>query len=476
MLTNLAMHRCAKKMKTEEAKPEAREEEEEEGFPEEPKAGPSVPDSAGQKGGEKVFAKFMRWMVRNEMGSDKTASLYLSALKTFFLDYEEKHPSYSANDLLCPVETSTFLPSPISYLLSPDLTVHVRKTFYNAYQKFIEFLLDRFDSLFLMAKRISNDDKNLYKNNLLSIRAKLREKRKKVFKDSAMASLQVQSERMKDDDNLTFNTQAMVRIIRDFMATKKMKEYKKTFASNSEDCYRKIAKSSGLPTLEVRNLAIVLLHIFGGGKRADALMNLLIKEFDNRHEVSGMIQISVFKHKTAQSGSALISYEKDSLTDVVMNVYRHHFRVMLQPKLESNQDSDWCRPLEENDFFFVSDQAKQLRRCTPALEWMRNVLIQSYPENYNLQFFKGFTSGAFQKAWANMGEELEDATLRDYGPKSLDHSRAVTEKYYLNKRMATTANFSKAVAKAIRREDDESASGGSTSEEDDARSAQVRTL
>jgi hypothetical protein len=148
-------------------------------------------------------------------------------------------------------------------------------------------------------------------------------------------------------------------------------------------------------------------------------MNLLIKEFDNRHEVSGMIQISVFKHKMAQSGSALISYEKDSLTDVVMNVYRHHFRVLLQPKLESNQDSDWCRPLEENDFFFVSDQAKQLKRCNPALEWVRDVLIQSYPENYNLQFFKGFTSGAFRKAWANMGEELEDTTLRAITAQSL---------------------------------------------------------
>jgi hypothetical protein len=58
----------------------------------------------------------------------------------------------------------------------------------------------------------------------------------------------------------------------------------------------------------------------------------------------------------------------------------------------------------------------------------------------------------------------------------LDHSRVVTEKYYLNKRMATTANFSKAVAKAIRKEDNESASGGSTSEDDDAQSVQVRTL
>ena len=152
------------------------------------------------------------------------------------------------------------------------------------------------------------------------------------------------------------------------------------------------------------------------------------------------------------------------------------FRVLLQPKLESNQDSDWCLPLEENDFFFITNQAKQLKRCNPVLEWMRDVLIQSYPENYNLQFFKGFTSGAFRKAWANMGEELEDTTLRDYGPKSLDHSRAVMEKYYLNKRMATTANFSKAVAKAIRKEDNESASGGSTLEDDDAQSAQVQTL
>jgi hypothetical protein len=78
-----------------------------------------------------------------------------------------------------------------------------------------------------------------------------------------------------------------------------------------------------------------------------------------------------------------------------------------------------------------------------------DVLIKLYPKKYNFQYFKGFTSSAFQKTWANMGEELEDPSLRDYGPKSLDHSRVVTEKFYLNKRMATTANFSKAVAKAI---------------------------
>jgi hypothetical protein len=110
--------------------------------------------------------------------------------------------------------------------------------------------------------------------------------------------------------------------------------------------------------------------------------------------------------------------------------------------------------LKKKTSFFVLDQAKQLKRCTPALEWMRDVLIKLYPEKYNFQYFKGFTSSTFRKTWANMGEELEDPSLRDYGPKSLDNSRVVTEKFYLNKRMATTANFSKAVAKAIGNDDD----------------------
>jgi len=208
----------------------------------------------------------------------------------------------------------------------------------------------------------------------------------------------------------------------------------------------------GLQTLEVRNLAIVLLHIFSNSNRADALMNMLIKEFDNRH---GLIQISVFKHKTAQSGSALISFKKDSPTDIVMNVFRLHFSILLQPKIQSNRESDWCPPLIEDDFFFVSDQAKQIKRCTTALDWMRDVLIKSYPDKKNLKYFKGFISGTFRKTWANMGEHLEDPTLRDYSPKSLDHSCEVTEKFYLNKRMANTANFSKAVGKAIGHNDGE---------------------
>jgi len=160
---NAEMH----KKRSETTKEDAQEEEE--GLAEEPQAEPSVPTSTGEKKGDNIFAKFKHWMVKNDMGSEKTASLYLSSLKSFFLEYKEKNQTYAANDLLCPVDTSTFLPSPISYLLSPDLTVHIRKTFYNAYQKFIEFLSDRFDSLFLMAKHITNDDKNLFKNNLLSI-------------------------------------------------------------------------------------------------------------------------------------------------------------------------------------------------------------------------------------------------------------------------------------------------------------------
>jgi hypothetical protein len=55
-----------------------------------------------------------------------------------------------------------------------------------------------------------------------------------------MVTLQVQSVRMKDEENLMFNTQAMVSIIRDFMATKVVKDYEKIFASNTEECYKKL--------------------------------------------------------------------------------------------------------------------------------------------------------------------------------------------------------------------------------------------
>jgi hypothetical protein len=83
-----------------------------------------------------------------------------------------------------------------------------------------------------------------------------------------------------------------------------------------------VSKTNALGTLKVRNLAICLCHIFGGGKRADAYMNMLVSELDDRKEVDGSIQISVFRHKTTQSGSALISYEKGSFTDVFKTMYR----------------------------------------------------------------------------------------------------------------------------------------------------------
>jgi hypothetical protein len=54
-------------------------------------------------------------------------------------------------------------------------------------------------------------------------------------------------------------------------------------------------------------------------------MNMLISEFGKRKEVKGVVLILVFKHKTSQSDSALISTEKGLLTDVVMTIYRGHF-------------------------------------------------------------------------------------------------------------------------------------------------------
>jgi hypothetical protein len=83
--------------------------------------------------------------------------------------------------------------------------------------------------------------------------------------------------------------------------------------------------------------------------------------------------------------------------------------------------------------------------------------------------FQGFTSGAFRKAWANIGEELDDPSLKEAGPKAMDHSRSVTERFYLSTRMKNTVAFSKAVGKNFiagkNREEEEEMSGSSSGDE-----------
>jgi len=97
---------------------------------------------------------------------------------------------------------------------------------------------------------------------------------------------------------------------------------------------------------------------------------------------------------------------------------------------------------------------------------MSDILIKSYPDEFKLESFKGFTSGAFRKAWANIGEDLDDADLKEAGPKSMDHSRLVTERFYLCTRMKNTAAFSKTVGKnfmAKKKEDGDAEMSGSSS-------------
>jgi hypothetical protein len=127
---------------------------------------------------------------------------------------------------------------------------------------------------------------------------------------------------MTDKSNLKFNTASMVNIIQKFLLSEAVQQYMKMFKAVDEKTDAKVSQTNALGTLEVRNLAICLCHIFGGGKRADAYMNMLVSEFDKRKEVDSSIQINVFKHKTAQSGSVLISYEKGSFTDVIMTMYK----------------------------------------------------------------------------------------------------------------------------------------------------------
>jgi hypothetical protein len=203
----------------------------------------------------------------------------------------------------------------------------------------------RFDAIFLIDTKITNEEKYLYRQNFDSVHARLRSKRKKIFKEAQFTSLKNQADKMTDKSNLKFNTASMVNIIQNFQSSEAVQQYIKMFKAVDEKTDAKVSKTNALGTLEVRNLAICLCHIFGGGKRANAYMNMLVSEFDKRKEVDGSIQISVFKHKTAQSGSVLISYEKGSFTDIVMTKYRRHFRICLQPKLASDDATNILVPL-----------------------------------------------------------------------------------------------------------------------------------
>jgi len=375
------MHKCPKKMKAEEEEEKVVEE-----AANMEDVGMNLPQF--DKGAQQICLKFQEWMTSNDMGSENTTNLYVAQVKAFLVHYEDKNPSYVADNLLSPVSTKTLLPMPIEYLLAPERSAHSKKNLYSGLQKFIEFLSYRFDAFYLIDPKITNEEKYLYKQNFDSIHARLRSKRKKIFKEAHLTSIKSQADKMTDESNLKFNTASMVNIIQKFLSSEAVQEYMKMFKAVDEKTDAKVRKTNALGTLEVRNLAICLCHIFGGGKRADAFMNMLVSEFDERKGIDGSIQISVFKHKTAQSGSALILYEKGSFTDVIMTMYRRHFRIRLQPKLASDDATNILLPLQDDDFFFVSDQARKFKRLTPALEWMRDLLIRSYPDDFSLDSFK----------------------------------------------------------------------------------------
>ncbi len=49
--------------------------------------------------------------------------------------------------------------------------------------------------------------------------------------------------------------------------------------------------------------------------------------------------------------------------------------------------------------------------------------------------------------WANLAEELPEEKIRECAPKAVDHSKGVTEKFYLSKRHVEAARFTKAMTK-----------------------------
>jgi hypothetical protein len=102
-----------------------------------------------------------------------------------------------------------------------------------------------------------------------------------------------QADKMTDQTNLKFNTASMVNIIQKFLSSKAVQHYMKMFKAVDEKTDAKLRKTNTLGTLKVRNLAICLCHIFGGGKRADAFMNMLVSEFNERMEVDSSVQTCI---------------------------------------------------------------------------------------------------------------------------------------------------------------------------------------
>ena len=121
----------------------------------------------------------------------------------------------------------------------------------------------------------------------------MRKVRKGADKEVHLALLKAKDDRSKDPKNLKENSGLVRTVVRDFMATKYIKRVTKTFAD--KDKLERAIKHGHLTVIECRNLSVLVLLIFGGGKRGDAIRNMLISEYDARRTVNGMVQIKVFR-------------------------------------------------------------------------------------------------------------------------------------------------------------------------------------
>jgi hypothetical protein len=120
--------------------------------------------------------------------------------------------------------------------------------------------------------------------------------------------------------------------------------------------------------IDIRNFCIVLLLIFAGGKRSDVLKNITIQQFDERKEIEGTIQIEIFEHKTKSSGSALLTFPKNSLPDRVSQVYRNVIRAQFKKMLAEGESTSVKEALRPEEYLFVSKNDRQLKKLDPAIE------------------------------------------------------------------------------------------------------------
>jgi len=83
-------------------------------------------------------------------------------------------------------------------------------------------------------------------------------------------------------------------------------------------------------------------------------------------EIEGAVQIEIFEHKAKSSGSALVTFPKNSLPDRVCQIYRNVVRAQFKKLLAEGESTSVKEALRPEEYLFVSKNDRQLKKTGPS--------------------------------------------------------------------------------------------------------------